>query len=97
VRHVRQEFGLVLGGQSQLGRLFLQRAARLLDFLILALDLDVLLCQFLRLLLQLFVGLLELCLLGLEFAGQLLRLGQQASVCIVASILFSTMPMLAVS
>ena len=47
VRHVRQELGLVLRGERQLGRLLLERAARLLDFLVLALDLDVLLGELL--------------------------------------------------
>ena len=58
--------------------LLLQRAARLLDFLVLALDLDVALGELLRLLLELLVGLLQLALLGLQFGGELLRLLQQA-------------------
>ena len=78
VRHVGQELRLVLRGQRQLGRLFLERAARLLDFLILALDLDVLLGELLRLLLELLVGLLQLLLLRLQLAGELLRLLEQA-------------------
>ena len=78
VRHVGQEFGLVLRGQRQLGRLFLQRAARLFDFLVLALHFDVLFGELLRLLLQLLVGLLQFLLLRLQFAGELLRLLQQA-------------------
>ena len=60
VRHVGQEFRLVLRGERQLGRLFLQRAAGLLDFLVLALDFDVALGELLRLLLELLVGLLQL-------------------------------------
>ena len=48
--------------------------ARLLDLLVLALHLDVLFGKLLRLLLQLLVGLLQLALLGLQFAGKLLRL-----------------------
>ena len=47
VRHVGEELRLVLRGQRQLGRLLLERAARLLDFLVLALDLDVLLGELL--------------------------------------------------
>ena len=57
---------------------FPQRAARLLDFLVLALHLDVALGELLRLLLELLVGLLQLLLLRLQFAGELLRLLQQA-------------------
>ena len=78
VRHVGQELGLVLRGQRQLGRLFLERAAGLLDLLVLRLDLDVALGQLLRLLLELLVGLLQLPLLGLQLAGELLGLLQQA-------------------
>ena len=78
VAHVGQELGLVLRGQRELGRLFLQRAARLLDFLVLALDFDVALGELLRLLLELLVGLLQLALLRLQFAGELLRLLEQA-------------------
>ena len=78
VRHVGQEFGLVLRGQRQFGRLFLQRAAGLLDFLVLALDFDVAFGELLGLLLELLVGLLQFLLLGLQFAGELLRLLQQA-------------------
>jgi hypothetical protein len=44
----------------------------LLDLLVLALHLDVLLCQLLGLLRQLLVGLLQLRLLRLELSGQLL-------------------------
>ena len=78
VRHVGQEFRLVLRGQRQLGRLFLQRAAGLLDFLVLALDFDVAFGELLRLLLELLVGLLQFLLLRLQFAGELLRLLEQA-------------------
>ena len=78
VRHVGQEFRLVLRGQRQFGRLFFQRAPRLLDFLVLALDLDVLLGELLRLLLELLVGLLQFLLLRLQFVGELLRLLEQA-------------------
>ena len=82
---------------SSLG-LFLQRPPRLLDLLVLAFDLDVALGQLLRLLLELFVRLLQLLLLGLQFGGELLRLLEQPlPVCIVASMLLTTMPMLAVS
>ena len=68
VRHVGEELGLVLRGERQLGRLFLERAAGLLDFLVLALDLDVALGELLRLLLELLVGLLQFALLGLQLA-----------------------------
>ena len=77
VRHVGQELGLVLGGEGQLLGLFLQRLAGLLDFLVLALDLDVLLGQQPGLLLQLLVGLLQLLLLALQLPGQRLRLLEQ--------------------
>ena len=77
VRHVGEELGLVLRGERELGRLFLDRAAGLLDFLVLALDLDVALGELLRLLLELLVGLLQLPLLRLQFAGELLRLLEQ--------------------
>ena len=53
-------------------------AARLLDFLVLALDLDVALGELLGLLLELLVGLLQFALLGLQFAGELLGLLEQA-------------------
>ena len=43
VRHVRQELGLVFRGERQLGGLFLERVAGLLDLGVLALDLGVLL------------------------------------------------------
>ncbi len=78
VRHVGQEFRLVLRGQRQLRRLFLKRAAGLLDFLVLALDFDVALGELLRLLFELLVGLLQFPLLRLQFAGELLRLLEQA-------------------
>jgi hypothetical protein len=78
VRHVREELRLVARRQRQLRRLFFERATRLFDFLILALDLDVLFGQLLRLLRQLFVGLLQFLLPGLQLRRQLLRLLQQA-------------------
>ncbi len=74
VRHVGQELGFVLRGEGELGGLFLERPARLLDFLVLALHFDVLLGQLLGLLRQLLVGLLQLALLGLQLRGELLRL-----------------------
>ena len=74
VRHVREELGLVLRRERQLGRLLLERAAGLLDLLVLALDLDVLLGELLRLLRELLVRLLQLALLRLQLAGELLRL-----------------------
>ena len=78
VRHVGQEFGLVLGGQRQFLGLFFQRAASLFDFLVLAFHFDVLFGQLLRFLRQLFVGLLQLFLLRLQLGRELLRLLQQA-------------------
>ena len=77
VRHVREELGLVLRRQRELGGLVLERAAGLLDFLILAFDLDVLLGELLRLLRELLVGLLQFLLLRLQLAGELLRLLEQ--------------------
>ena len=78
VRHIGQEFRLVLGRERELGGLFFQRAAGLLDFLVLAFHLDVALGELLRLLFELLVGLLQLLLLRLQFAGELLRLLEQA-------------------
>ena len=78
VRHVGEEFGLVLRGQRKLGRLFFERAARLFDFLVLSFHLDVALGELLGLLFELFVGLLQFLLLRLQFAGELLGLLQQA-------------------
>ena len=78
VRHVRQEFRFVFRRERKLGRLLFQRAAGLFDFLVLALDLDVALCELLRLLFELLVGLLQLLLLRLQFACELLRLLEQA-------------------
>ena len=66
VRHVGEELRLVLGGERQLGGLLLERAPRLLDLLVLALDFDVLLGELLRLRRQLFVGLLQLGLPRLQ-------------------------------
>ncbi len=77
VRHVRQEFRLVLGRQCKLRRLFLERSASLLDFLVFALHFDIALGQLLGFLLQLLVGLLQLGLLRLQFGCQLLRLLEQ--------------------
>ena len=61
---------------SSVGLLF-ERAARLLDLLVLALDLGVLLGELLRLLRELLVGLLQLALLRLQLGGELLRLLEQ--------------------
>ena len=73
VGHVREELGLVLRSERQLGGLFFERAARLLDFLVLALDLGVLLGELLGLGAQFLVGLLQLALTGLKLGGELLR------------------------
>ena len=78
VRHVGQELGLVLRGERQLGGLFLERVAGLLDLGVLALDLGVLLGKQLGLGAQFLVGLLQFALAGLQFDGELLRLREQA-------------------
>ena len=78
VRHVGQEFRLVLRRQRQFGRLLFQRATRLLHLGVLALDFGVLFGQQPRLGAQLFVGLLQFALPRLQFHRQLLRLRQQA-------------------
>jgi hypothetical protein len=57
-RNSDQEFRLVLGRQRKLRGFFLKRAAGLLDFLVLALHLDVALRKLLGLLFELIVGLL---------------------------------------
>ena len=97
VRHVGEELGLVARRQRELGRLFLQRAARLFDLLVLVFDLGLLLGEQRGLERDVLVGLLQLLLLRLQFAGELLRLRSRPSVRIVASIVLSTMPMLPVS
>ena len=68
--HVGQELGFVFRGERQFRGFLLHRAARLIDFLVLAFDFDVLLRELARLLLQLLIGLLQLFLLRLEFARQ---------------------------
>src|SRR5205807_9451566 len=78
VRHIGKQFRFVLGSQSQLGGLFLQRMARLFDLLVLALDLGILLGGLLGLARYLIVRLLQLLLLSLELRRQLLGLLQQA-------------------
>ena len=78
VRHVGEELGLVARGQRQLRGLFLQRAAGLLDLLVLAFHLGLLLGQQRGLERDFLVGLLQFVLLRLQFAGELLRLRQQA-------------------
>ena len=77
VRHVREEFRLVLRSEGELRSLLFEGASGLLDFLVLPLDFDVLLGKLFRLRGQLLVGLLQLGLTGLQFEGQLLRLLQQ--------------------
>ena len=77
VRHVREELGLVLRRERELRGLLLERAAGLLDLLVLALDLRVLLGELLRLRRELLVGLLQLVLPRLQLGGELLRLLQQ--------------------
>ncbi len=77
MRHVGQELGLVARGQRQLRRLLLERLAGELDLGVLALDLDVLVGEQARLGGELLVGLLQLALLRLQLASELLRLLQQ--------------------
>ncbi len=78
VRHVGEEFGFVLGGEGEFLGFLLERAASLLDLLILAFDFGVLFRELLRLLGELLVRLLQFFLLGLELDGELLRLLEQA-------------------
>ena len=66
VRHVREEFRLVLRRERELLGLLLERRARLLDLLVLDLDPPVLLCEQLSFLLELLVRLLQLLLLLLQ-------------------------------
>ena len=77
VRDVGEEFRLVLRGEGQLCGLVLERQPRLLDLLVLPLDLDVLFDKLLGFLRERPVGLLQLLLASLELARQLLRLGQE--------------------
>ena len=78
VGHVREELGLVFGGERQFGGFFLERVAGLLDLGVLALDFGVLLGEQLGLGAQLLIGLLELALAGLQLDRELLRLREQA-------------------
>jgi hypothetical protein len=78
VGHVRQEVRLVLRGEREFLGLFLERAAGLLDFLVFAFDFRVLFGELLGFQGELFVLLLQLTLLRGQFAGELLRLLQQA-------------------
>ena len=78
VRHVGEEFRLVLRRQRQFRGLGFERVTRMLDLGVLALHLRVLLGEQLGLAGQFFVGLLKFGLTRLELDGQLLRLGQQA-------------------
>ena len=70
VRHVGQEFGLVLGGERELLGFFFQGLPRLLDLLVLALDFLVLVREQPRLFLQLLVGLLQFLLPALQLVRQ---------------------------
>ena len=72
VRHVGEKFGLVLGGERQLGGFFFQGVARLLDFLVFALNLGVLFGELLRFVAELVVGLLQFSLLRLKLAREFL-------------------------
>ena len=75
--HIGQEFRLVLRRKRQFRRLLFQGATRLLDLLILALNIHVALGELLRLELELLVRLLQLLLPGLQLGGKLLRLFEQ--------------------
>ena len=77
MRHVGEEFGLVLRRQRELLGLFLERLAGLLDLLVLALDLLVLVREQPRLLLQFLVGLLQFLLPALQLLRKRLRLREQ--------------------
>ena len=77
VRHVREELGLVLGGERELFGLFLERLARLLHFHVLALDLLVLVRKQPGLFLELLVRLLQLLLAALQLVRERLRLREQ--------------------
>ena len=77
VRHVRQELGLVLGGEGELLGLLFQRLAGLFDFAVLAFHFLVLVGQQAGLFLQFLVGLLQFFLPGLQLLGQRLRLLEQ--------------------
>ena len=77
VRHVGEEFRLVLGGQRQLLGLFFQGLAGLFHLAVLAFHFDVLIGQQFGLFAQLLVGLLQFLLLALQFLGQRLRLLEQ--------------------
>jgi hypothetical protein len=70
VRHVGEEFGLVLRRQRQLLGLFLEGLACLLDFHVLALDLLVLVRKQSRLFLEFLVRLLQLLLAALQFVRE---------------------------
>ena len=72
VGHVRQELRLVFRGERQLGGLFLQRVAGLLDLGVFALDFGVLVGEQLGLGTELFIALLKLALAGLQVDSELL-------------------------
>ena len=77
MRHVRQEFGFVFRRQGQFRCLFFERPTGKFDFLVLALDFDILVRQLLGFLSELFVGLLQLFLLALQIVRELLGLLEQ--------------------
>src|SRR5690348_11680838 len=78
VGHIRQEVRLVLGREREFLSLLFQCSASLFDFLIFAFDFGVLFGELLRFQSKLLIFLLQLALLSGEFAGELLRLLQQA-------------------
>ena len=74
MRHVGQEFGLVLRCQRELFRLLLERRARQFDFPVFVFDFLILPCEELRLLLEFLVGLLQFLLLLFQLLIGLLQL-----------------------
>ena len=77
VRHIGQKFRLVLRGERQLRRFFLEGQPGDFHLPVFAFHLGVLIGQQLRLFLQLLVGLLQLFLLALQLLRHVLRLLQQ--------------------
>ncbi len=73
MRHVGEEFALVLRGQRELRGLVFDQRARAVDLAVFALNLALLFAEQAGALLQLLVGLLQLLLLGLELFLRLLQ------------------------
>src|SRR5439155_22533281 len=75
--HVGEKLGLVFRRERQLLRLLLERLARLLYLLVLALDLLILMRKQHRFFFELLVGLLQFFLTALQLPREGLRLPQQ--------------------